>query len=624
MMDLKYIWIKEFQSLKNIGLNFNHKNRDAFKFNGRELEVIENPPPILNFGQNISGVTAIAGQNGTGKTSILEAILSLIATVDNGPFGYNEIVPAIVCIDNAIYYQNGIVIENFKELQARNYSVQSYNESPFEEYDVFHEGARFTKYLFFSNQLDYRSFRNDVGLINLTIENLHTYYVHSSYRRFRDTNEVQMPTDKSRDLISKHDAALLQLHRWWLRYLLQSSFHPLDLNPSSISIRVTYSGNNTQLTPDNNEALKVAVQIEKGILNQADGLKILEASLLKTTILKLQSLNVLRQIIDQHNIDLNRNEIVEFVYESKVPDAIERLDKGSKLREYHELFSVLLNSSEIEDVDFAKVDYLPERMAYEGNKFFFALPPISLRWSDKVKAELGRLFQLEDDLFNAAKENRVLNDYLLFPLPNGGKLSCLSFFSQMFCRLKDQDEDTKYCLLLDEMELAFHPVWKKKLLSWILEFLQMDFPDKQFQIILTTHSPFVLSDLPRTNSILLEFDDAGLPRICQDDTIKTFGNNIHELLATSFFMNEGTIGNFAIQILESLIEFLKSENATTKEWSRENAEKVIEEVGDELVKAKLRELFDKKYDTGLSLDEEEADLRSRLLKIERIKLRRND
>ena len=75
-MELKFIWIKNYKIIKNLGINFNHSDEHKFEYDGTNLKLIPNQKSVLDFGENITGVTAIAGKNGTGKYVI------------DGPFGH--------------------------------------------------------------------------------------------------------------------------------------------------------------------------------------------------------------------------------------------------------------------------------------------------------------------------------------------------------------------------------------------------------------------------------------------------------------------------------------------------------------------------------------------------------
>lgn len=75
------------------------------------------------------------------------------------------------------------------------------------------------------------------------------------------------------------------------------------------------------------------------------------------------------------------------------------------------------------------------------------------------------------------------------------------------------------CIILEEIELYFHPQFQKNLIKYILDGIkQMSFVHIEgIQLMMVTHSPFVLSDIPTSNILALE---NGM----QSDTkLQTFG-----------------------------------------------------------------------------------------------------
>ena len=74
---------------------------------------------------------------------------------------------------------------------------------------------------------------------------------------------------------------------------------------------------------------------------------------------------------------------------------------------------------------------------------------------------------------------------------------------------------------------------------------------KAVNIILVTHSPFVLSDIPKNNVLFLQ---EGVPvRVMQENT---FGANIHSLLQNGFFLEGAPMGEFAKEKINKMFERL--------------------------------------------------------------------
>lgn len=109
------------------------------------------------------------------------------------------------------------------------------------------------------------------------------------------------------------------------------------------------------------------------------------------------------------------------------------------------------------------------------------------------------------------------------------------------------------CIILEEIELYFHPQFQKNLIKYILDGIkQMSFAHiKGIQLMIVTHSPFVLSDIPTSNILALE------DGMQSKTELQTFGANIYDMLNTSFFLHNSTIGDFAQWLIGRIILILK-------------------------------------------------------------------
>ncbi len=122
-------------------------------------------------------------------------------------------------------------------------------------------------------------------------------------------------------------------------------------------------------------------------------------------------------------------------------------------------------------------------------------------------------------------------------------------------------------ILLDEIELYFHPEYQRTFISELLFGIENmnlgickftpeeirsteKFGVKSINIIFSTHSPFILSDIPSSN--ILRLNDGEQINLNEE----TFGANIHNLLANDFFLENGFMGEFAKEKVESIIKGL--------------------------------------------------------------------
>ena len=164
-------------------------------------------------------------------------------------------------------------------------------------------------------------------------------------------------------------------------------------------------------------------------------------------------------------------------------------------------------------------------------------------------------------------------------------------------------------IVFDEIELYYHPDYQRKFINELLKsFAILDFGRdssgiKYLNIIFSTHSPFILSDIPKQNILMLEYKSDKRKTEQISNKNQTFGANIHELLADSFFLNNGFIGDFAKHKIQDLISYLnfkemveisKSNPKPRELWTEEKAYSLINIVGEPIIKERLQFLFDKK------------------------------
>lgn len=105
-------------------------------------------------------------------------------------------------------------------------------------------------------------------------------------------------------------------------------------------------------------------------------------------------------------------------------------------------------------------------------------------------------------------------------------------------------------LILEEIELYFHPDFQKKYITLILDGIAQLNLNNIYGINLcfVTHSPFILSDIPRGNLLIMK---DGRAEISPD--MKTFGANIYDMLKSSFFLEGTPIGSYAQWVITRTI-----------------------------------------------------------------------
>lgn len=141
-------------------------------------------------------------------------------------------------------------------------------------------------------------------------------------------------------------------------------------------------------------------------------------------------------------------------------------------------------------------------------------------------------------------------------------------------------------LIFDEADLSLHPRWQQEYISLIMKFIECIIKKCSVQIIIATHSPIMLSDFPKNNVIYLEEKNETTKR-----NFETFGCNIHNLFLDSFFLDEnGTIGRFAEEKINAIAETI-ARDSDYSDYKSEDMLKTIDIIGDDLIKDKLLEMY---------------------------------
>ena len=165
-----------------------------------------------------------------------------------------------------------------------------------------------------------------------------------------------------------------------------------------------------------------------------------------------------------------------------------------------------------------------------------------------------------------------------------GEKSIYAQFILMYDVMKTKND---ILFLVDEPDLSLHPEWQRKYLNEFMStFSNME---KNIHLILTTHSPFLISDIPKQNIIFLDKDKDSKCKVV-DGIKETFGQNIHTLLSDSFFMADGLMGEFAKKKIENVINFLQEQ--TSKIRSYKDAENIISIIGEPILKMRLEKMLD--------------------------------
>ena len=150
-------------------------------------------------------------------------------------------------------------------------------------------------------------------------------------------------------------------------------------------------------------------------------------------------------------------------------------------------------------------------------------------------------------------------------------------------------------LVVDELESGMHLEWSRSLINFLVNYINEinKVGGMNFQLIFTTHSPYMLSDIKPGNVIMIEKNqETGYSegKVLQN----TFAKNIQEIMKENLIDN--IYGDFALAKINSMIERLNGEDE--QEGNEEELLKEIHLISEPILRNKLLEMYDKKYNTS--------------------------
>ena len=543
-MALIALVIKRYNELfKEEVFNFSDEYKVDFNFETNELQIDKNPDYIENFyGESIYNISPVVGINGTGKTTVLNKISDYSPDKseqdpDNQYFFLFELGKQEDKVRFKVSYNNLLVDTDGNQNRSFNYILEDNSEPQ--------------KILYVNLQtkgggtIGYRTTLNQEGLAMFI----------NSYLWLND-----------RKIISSVLSCSLEIEPYGLNDYTNSI--PIGIN--AIGFFIYKSIHNIFYEED--EFIK----------------KLLSESLLSKCEKYLKE-----DVSDYENYGFDL--LIEIVKEL---DKNEVKDETRKIRkEYVESIITIANIFIEIRKNGSLVDSNSSSILLKytnNNRFLFEKLNSRLLQYTKSKELMSSL------CFNL---NENINNYLLVKeTPNyhmsTGEGNLIEIFSQLFSYLlmyEKNDEDI--ILLVDELETGMHLEWSRKLIKILIdnlsEILEDEGKGRRIQLIFTTHSPYMLSDIKPGNVIMIEkTQETG----CAEGKVlqNTFAKNIQEIMKENLIDN--IYGDLALAKIDSMISILNGEEV--QEGNEEVLLKEIHLISEPILRNKLLEMYDKKYNTS--------------------------
>lgn len=143
-------------------------------------------------------------------------------------------------------------------------------------------------------------------------------------------------------------------------------------------------------------------------------------------------------------------------------------------------------------------------------------------------------------------------------------------------------------LLLDEPDNYMHPEMCRTFIRNLNVLLSKRNPNTELQVLISTHSPFMLSDVMASQVIKMDYDENG-KCVISESKKPYYAANIHSIMADGFFL-EYTIGEQARIFLEDKFKLLQRLTCMNRNLSSSEKEELtmirslIPNIGDALIR----------------------------------------
>jgi predicted ATPase len=629
-MELIYAWIEKFRNYKEVELNFSDKFIIKYNYSNKVIEITPNKYYVSIYPEYITNINAIVGKNSVGKTNLLDVLglktddrnknkaeFEVIYKNKNSGFGHHipddieaEIKHSIYfftyymgkddndqdlfCFEgndiesfqNIVKFETGLGIEYWRSKYWFAFMCNYSKGMLTHKYDL---NIRLGEYRTESDEDglryygDYRSEQDKLVILSLR-ENLSDKYYDYRSTKPEDDYKISVPRRTS-----KFQSKLLAMKVEMLFKQLQKSKRQM-FKDDKYTVKIRYNRFFLNDGVDDKDKLVMNYSYKELDEPEKEVCKVLESFVQYyfKSIYDTPSDEIRKDIegqLSDINIKIKSFEGYKNYYFSIIKilsDCFFSNKDGTQhvLKCYMALAEELSKNKHIKFFeDYISFDITKQVRINELIKV------IDVTIDEKVTSDLNEMFSVFGGFFDYSIEN--ISD---------GENAYLGFFASLYEQISLlTPSKEKYIILLDEPESRMHPELTRNFINELILFLKdLNEDKKKFQVIISTHSPLILSDIQSNNIIYLEKDDFGHCKPVKK-ALNTFGANIHTLLKDGFFMTS-TMGEFATNKIKEVISFIdESDAGNVTEMQKNKCLYIINSIGEPLIQNRIIKMFNDKF-----------------------------
>ncbi|WP_272537839.1 AAA family ATPase [Providencia sp. PROV193] len=571
VMKLIYFYLWRCYDVEfNLGINL---SEDTFitlkKDNTLEIKELEHQTPLDFYGENIINVSAIVGKNGSGKSTILN-ILGLKRLDVQSCYPDSQWM--------AIYEHNGA------------YFLEGFNLE--EKFNIYKYANKYIAYSLKknNNELLFDDYIQNHDEIQNNYCVIHTPNFSNSTNRDSSSN-IHEQDDRNygfkRHYLKSNDSSLYE-------FITKNSDFCSHLSNKEISININTNRDNIKfyskfsyyLEPDL-ISLIIKNRKEERI---KDKKKVFLISLLESYILF-----IINNVFEERNKTPCKKIIIKNKYNGDILD-------------YNQIMKSLTETTN-EIIDFLRKND-DEILEYLGYENFFEILNL-IEHNDKLIFKKNLSFSISLDEYDKSTHELIL-EIEKKPIPitkippqmSSGEYNLnnkvAGISKAISLSKKNLNNIDGFIIILDEYDENLHPEWSRCFLSYLLDYLKKEHAENKFQLIISTHSPYIISDLMKENIIKIEYDSS-LETYSSIKATHSFASNIYDIINDSFFLSQ-PIGQFAINKIDKILSSINEGNINSDEYT--NLKKTINVIDDPYIRKTLLDKLHKchTYNKDLELE----------------------
>ena len=587
------------------GVLLSGKYKIKLSLEDKYISIYKNDKYVKGFwGKNVEDCFAIVGENGAGKTKLVNEIMDLLQEVSqNKQKSYDYI----------LIFEVGNELQMVSSGKYNNIELLNKEEDEEDEEDKDIKCTRCKAENSILNKIAIAYFHNALNRRDYFSKSRckYDFSIGNQLSRFRETTyDMHYNTDLSKDTVKNYyDNQDFRVIKFLFEYALQTKDNIDFRFPNNIYISPNPFAIQEFIKEETNKSKKYNEQMIQSFIKDVKKISEHYGNNWKTHVIQSLIYIIFKELCLTSTVPEKEHlsygtflKECEFLGEENISQSMtsyECLDKIIKVLKEK-------NESYVKNVD----DFL--QWMKENDKkldeFQLLYNPVDMNIKVPVSKKNEEFIY---SLINVYKKQLLSYPFLEFKFDvSTGEYYFLTIFTNLYSMIKpkrdyscnpyddspiDSDRDSdidSLILIFDEIDISLHPKWQRMIMKWLVDFSENLFKGKMVKIIVTTHSPILLSDFPSNSVLYLKNKQGKVDAMIREDT-KTFGCNIHLLFLNSFFLSkDGTMGANAEEKINHLAEILYRNGYHDEDPIK--LRKEIEYVGNEIIRQKLNAMLERK------------------------------